>query len=507
MYRWEIADTSYKPLPREDTQDRNYRGLNVFSSTELRAITGQTKSGKMATGYIQSPYFSLTPEERIGIMKSSAYIQAVISIRMNRISSLKWTVTHKMDSLDRYYESIKNLKQIYDEFDDPQDMRQLITRARIKGVVQQKFPDVKDDLSNFNQALFRYKKSVTMKTTGEASYIEKWVKKPNQEDSFIDYTKKWIESYLLHGAAAQYKEWCGHRLDKVYILPGGTTYPLRSQKVGGFVAYAQMLIGNIPKIYFQDEIYFKNYLPSAARSYGYVPLDALINKVAEQLLFDQFAAERADGTKEPEKLIIFGDTRSLLGDLTQEINLPQNVDEQKRIEEKLNILRKGAIATLSGVGTPAVLDISKADTFQAQSERQDKLLRDIALIYNMTNMEINLAGGEFTSGKETSETQGEIEEGKGTKPIINVYQEMWTDNIKYRFGPDWEFQYDDGLNDLEQVELDTKKMQSGTYTPNEVRVARGDDPDMGDGSDSLPNSAQQQTGENQFAPVNMRMVQ
>lgn len=505
---WEIADASYKPLPRGDTRQRNFRGLNVFSSTELRAVTGQTKKGDFVTGYMQTPYFCLTPQERIGIMQTAAYIQAVISIRMNRISSLKWAIIHRSEKLDRYYDSIKNLKQIFDEFDDPSNMKQILTRMKIRNAIQRKFPDIKDDLSNFNQALYRNKKSITVGISKQKEEIKQWVEHPNREDTFVDFTKKWVESLLLHGAVAQYNEWCGNVLDNVYILPGGTTYPLRSQKVGGFVAYTQMLMGNIPKIYFQDEIYFKNYLPSAARSYGYVPLDCLINKTAEQLLFDQFAAERADGTKEPEKLVVFGDTRSLMGDLTGEINLAMDMDEQQRIEEKLNIARKGAIAALSGIGTPAVLDISKADTFAAQSVRQDKLLRDIALVYNLTNMEINLAGAEFTSGRETSESQKEIEEGKGTKPIINTNQIMWTNNISYRYGSDWEFEYDDALTELEQVELDTAKAQSGTYTKNEIREDRGDDPISGPGNDELPSESaqQQQPGGSPFSPVNVRNV-
>lgn len=505
MPNWVIADSSYLPTPR-DTMKRNFRGLNVFSSTELRGITGQTKKGELVTGYMQTPYFCLTPEERISIMKSAAYVQAVISIRMNRISSLKWAIKHKSEKLDQYYESIKALKQIYDEYDNPGNMKEILTRIKIRNIIQQKFPDIKDDLSNFSQALFRFKKKTNTNIIKQKEIIKKWVENPNKEDTYIDYTKKWVESYLLHGAAVQYKEWNNNKLENIYILPGGTTYPLRSQAVGGFVAYTQIIMGCVPKIYFKDEINFKNYLPSAARSYGYVPLDALVNKTAEQLLFDQFAAERADGTKEPEKLIVYGDTTSPYGDLTGEISLPVDSAEQKRVEEKVNTARKGAVIVITGIGHPVVTDISKADTFAAQSERQDKLLRDTALVFNMTNMEINLAGGQFTSGKETSESQKEIEEGKGTKPILNVYQRMWTDNLLYRCGPDWELEYEDALTDLEQVQLDTAKEYSGTYTKNEIREQRGDDPIIEQGNDTLTRQTTGIPGSNEFNPINMRSV-
>lgn len=506
MARYVIADSHTFNLP--DDRNKNYRGLNVFTLSELRGLTGMTKRGEFVTGQIQQPLFTLSPEERAGIMQASSYVQAVVSSRMNRISSLEWDIVHKKDLEDQVYYQFKDLKQIYDEFGDENNLKHLLLRYRIRVVLQREFPDLKDDLSNFRTVMLRYRKRFDRKTGDRKHEIKDWLEEPNQEDDFSDWVKKWVEALMIHGASSIYKDYMNERtLENFYVLPGGTVYPLRGVHVGSFVGYAQVVVGYMPKIYFQDEMTFTNYLPSAARSYGYVPLDALINKISEQILFDQFAAERADGTKEPEKLIVFGDNRSLYGDLTGDISLPMNPDEQKRIEEKINTIRKGAIATLSGVGHPVVEDISKADTFQQQSERQDKLLRDIALVFNMTNMEINLAGGEFTSGKETSETQAEIEEGKGTQPIIQKIQSILNKRIlPFRFGTDYIFQYKKGLSDFEQVKLDTMKQQSGTYTRNEIRIDRGDEPILEEGNDSLQDPVSEAAGNSPFNPINMRNV-
>lgn len=507
MPHYVLADTT---LP--DNLNRgadNARGINVFTLSELRAITGKTKQGGKVTGKMQYFLFGLTPEERINIMQSSAYVQAVVSSRMNRIAALEWDVISKKEHEEETIQTIKNLKQIYLEMDNPQDVKHLITRLKIYKAIQAEIPEMKPDLSNFETAIIRYKKKVDIRISQSKQQIVDWLNAPNAEDTFSDWNKKYVESLMIHGAVAIYKDYDdeNNRLDKFYILPGGTVYPLRGVEVGEQTAFVQMAYDYFPKIYFADEMSFINYIPSAARSHGYVPLDALVFKISEQLLFDQFAAERADGTKEPEKLIVFGDQKTPFGDLTGELNLPLPTDEQKRIEEKLNIIRKGAIATVSGVGHPVVMDISKADTFPAQSDRQDKLLRDVALVFNMTNMEVNLAGGQFTSGKETSESQGEIEEGKGTKPIIQRQQTFLNkDILPYRFGTVFTFQYKKGMTELEQVEFDSLKMQSGSYTPNEIRTNRGDDPIIGQGNDELPAAGGQAPDGSMSNPLNMRAM-
>lgn len=506
MSRYTIADSSLFQLPYD--KGRNYRGLNVFTLSELRGVTGVTKKGDFMTGTIQSPIFTLSPEERMGIMQASAYVQAVVSSRMNRISSLEWDIILKKEVEDQMYVQFKDLKQIHDEHDDMSSLEHLLLRYKIRNTLRGEIPELRDDLKNFDTAMLRHKKRINREVANRKDEIVTWLNEANMEDDFADWVKKWVESLMVHGASTVYKEYEGKTLDNFYVLPGGTTYPLRTAHVGSYVAYAQIITGYMPKVYFQDEITFTNYLPSSARSYGYVPLDALINKVSEQLLFDNFAAERADGTKEPEKLIIFGDTRSLFaGDMTGDVTLPMDTDEQRRIEDKVNSVKKGAVATLSGVGHPVVEDISKADTFAAQSVRQDKLLRDIALVFNMTNMEINLAGGEFTSGKETSETQGEIEEGKGTRPIIQKIQSIINKSIlPFRFGSNYIFKYNKALTPFEQVKLDTMKANSMTYTKNEIRIDRGDEPILEEGNDTLKQEVQGEVGSSPFNPINTRAI-
>jgi hypothetical protein len=503
---YHLADSSLYDLTY--SKGNNRRGLNVFTLSELRGVSGRTKRGEFITGTIQDPLFTLTPDERIQIMKSCAYVQAVVSSRMNRIASLEWDIVSKEKLEDKKYYRMKHLKEMFDEHDNLADLNDLTLRYRAKLMLQQELPGLKDDLSNFDSSVRRWKKNIKLGNQDSIQEIKDWIAQPNLEDEFDDFVKKYVESLMVHGATGIYKEIVNDRLENLYILPGGTVYPLRSLNVGSYVAYAQIVSGYMPAIYFQDEMGFVNYLPSAARSYGYVPLDALVNKVAEELLFEQAAAERADGTKEPEKLLVMGKQLSPFGtDLTGDLDLPLPKEEQARIQEIVNTAIKGAIRVISGYGTPQIVDISKADTFQAQSDRQDKLLRDIALIYGMTNMEINLTGSEFTSGRETSESQAEIEEGKGTRPVIKKFESFINKNaLPYRFGTKFEFQYKKGMTDYEQAELDAMLTQTGTWTKNEIREARGNDAIMEEGNDSLQQQQPQAPDGSQLNPINMKAI-
>ncbi len=91
--------------------------------------------------------------------------------------------------------------------------------------------------------------------------------------------------------------------------------------------------------------------------------------------------------------------------LDDDSSMPVNKNEQKRVETVINEARKGAIRTLTGIGKPLVLDVSRSDTMQTQIERQRQIREEVALVYNMSNMEVNLTGSEDTSGRAVSESQ------------------------------------------------------------------------------------------------------
>jgi len=468
-------ETGLNPLAVPDTKRR---GLNVYTMSEIINVTGSDKYGNIKTVGAQIPIFILTPMEREWLVRMNSSLFGIITSRMNKISSLDWSVKKKKDEEDLIVEKLKAYRQVWAENDNNTNIKELVIRRRAVMTIQSEIPDVKDDLSNFDGALLRWKRKIKINNQYSASQIEDWINTINSEDDFEEFQKKWVFDLMVHGAEAIYKQFIDSHLENAYLLPGGSVCPIRSRYVGSSTGYVQMLHGYEPKIYFSDEMIFDAYVPVSARSYGLIPIEALINKVSESLLFDRLAAERADGTKPPEKLVILGEQSKMFGDLNSvSFNIPKNQNEQKRIETIVNEERKNAIRVISGVGQPVVADISKADTFSQQSDRQSKLIRDIGFVFNASPFEMSLAGSEFVAGRETAGEQAKQEKERGIYPKVRIIDKTLTNKIiPFKFGSGWIFEHNTGLSEAEQIKLDAQKLSSGSYDVNKIREERGDDP-------------------------------
>ena len=464
------------PQTREEMRKR---GLNVYTMSEVVGVVGRSKDGQEMSGTIEVPLFGLSIYDRIALAQKVDSVFGVVTGRSNRISGLEWTITKESKNEDKIEANLKMMKQVYDEYGSDQGSpKNIIVRGQMVRKISTVLPDVLPDLSNFNMAMLRWRKRIEMKNTDESQQIEDWLHEPNAEDDFEDFLKKWVSDLMVHGADAIYKEYLGGRLENMYHLPGGSVVPLRERFVGPKRMFIQAMPGLDPKMYFTDEITYSSYFPQSGIGYGLVPLEALVNKLAETLFFDQRAAEMADGTVPPEKVVIFGETTPF-GDLTGEeaLQVPLSEHEATRLEVLLNQPRKDAIRVLSGVGQPTTLDLSRADTFNYQAQRQKDIREACAFVYNMSNMEINATGSDDTSGRSTSEAQADIEKQKGIAPLVKVIQnKLNREMIPLRFGSGYLFEFNSGLSEEQQVELDTKKNQSGTYSINEIRLARGDEP-------------------------------
>lgn len=465
-------------LPRTK-EELAKRGLNVYTMSEVVGVVGRAKDGEIIQGTVEVPLFGLSVFDRISIAQKCDSVYGVVTGRANRISGLEWTITKESIYEDKIESQLKMYKQVYDEYgSDAGSAKNIIVRGQMVQKIAQYLPDVLYDLSNFNGAMLRWRKRIQMKNENESRAITDWLHEPNAEDDFEDFLKKWVGDLMIHGADAIYKEYLGGRLENMYHLPGGSVIPMRERYVSAKRMFIQAMPGMDPKMYFTDEITFSSYFPQSGVGYGLIPLEALVNKVAETLFFDKRAADMADGTVPPEKVVLFGENAPF-GDLTGEeaLQVPLSEHEATRLEVLLNEPRKDAIRVLSGMGTPQTLDLSRADTFQYQSQRQKDIREACAFVYNMSNMEINLTGAEGTSGRNTSEEQGRIEKEKGIYPIVKIIEnKLNRECIPLRWGSGYLFEFKSGVSDTEQIEIDTKKAQSQSYSINEIRAARGDEP-------------------------------
>jgi len=305
--------------------------------SDLQQVTGRDKEGRLLAWGVENPYFYLTIQQREEIVKLSSPVFGLVSSRMNRMAGLKFNVTSEKYKEDEIAEELKDLKLYYDEMSGSLDMQDIILKSQIVQKLKEKMPDIKDDLSNFDGALLRWKRRIKRTEQGLTDSAYEWLQQPNQGVLWEDFVKEWTHCLLVHGASAVYKQYENNEIVNFGMLPGGTVYKIKSPYFSAMAGYVQAVPGYLePKIYFSDEISYSTYLPVSSRNYGLIPLEALIKKVTEALLFDDRMASEADGTVPPQKMIIVTDNNPFGSmDETEKMDIPLDPEEQKRIEQKL----------------------------------------------------------------------------------------------------------------------------------------------------------------------------
>lgn len=461
---------------------KNPRGINVYTTTQIMQMKAKNIHGEFDSVGVENPYFLLAPEDRIRITQLCTPVLGVVTSRMNRIAGTKFIITNDKKEEDKIFMSLKNMNSVYKEFQKSDDISFIVARAKIYAELKTMLPDLLPDASNFNGCVLRWRKGIQNIKIDRCDEIWEWLQEPNQSDKWEDFIKKYVYDLMTHGLTAVYKEHLNGKVENIYILPGGTVIPIRDKYVTSKTGYVQLVSGEQPQLFYPDELSIAQYIPNSARSYGLVPMEALINKIAESMLFDKLSALGADHTRVPEKMIIINDSApfgAFDGDLKQEV--PISVAEQKRLEQKLNTPIQGGIMTFSG-NNATVVDLSRENLMSYYNTRQRDIREDVALVYNMSNMEVNLTSSDGTSGRATSESQEEIDQGKGVVPILKLIENRFNrDVIPFRYGNGYRLNAQLTKSDEEELDLLTKKNNSGLYSVNELRINEmNEDPFDGD---------------------------
>jgi len=444
------------------------RGAQIWNLSDLINIQARNKQGDLQSAPSDNPLFILDPEERHRMFQLSSPVFGVITGRMNRISGLEFEIVPDTKELEDKEESYKNAYDIIKEYETLVGVAQVITRSKLRQYLLNELPTLRPDLQNFRQALIRWKKGVMRVRQKEANEIKEWLLRPNPMQNWVDFIKIWVYDLMVHGTSAIYKKMIDGKLNNIQHLTGGSTVPIRTPYVDSQEAYIQVMNYDY-QVYYEDELVYTQYLPTSVRSYGMIPLEALINKITETMFFDRLMANQADGTKPPEKAAIITSQQVFGEDPDFNLNLGMNKDEQKRVEEKLNQPIKNGIITFSG-NSVEIVDLSKENTMEFQHKRQKDIREEVALVYNMSNIEVNLTGSTDTSGRSTSEIQKEIEQGKGIAPTLKTIEQKINDEILPYRKKGFKFKFSIEDSELKQIEILTKKVNSTLYTPNELRV-------------------------------------
>jgi hypothetical protein len=509
-----IAQASANVQEDERFRGRGKRGVTVYSINQLQKMTGRDKDGRLVSWGVERPYFYLTISQRIQMFTLSSPVFGVVASRMKRLSGLEFNITTEKEKEDETAQDLKDLCQIYLEYKSSTEISDLIMKARIYGQVKEKLVELKPDFSNFDNSLLRWKRRLKRISLVQTKEVKDWLLEPNNGVSWEEFVCKWVFDQMIHGCTATYKDTEQGRLANFDLLPGGTVFKMKAEYFSGVNGYIQLFpefgytgVGYLePQVYYGDEIAYSEYLPTSSKNYPMIPLEALINKIAESLLFDKLMADQADGTKPPEKLIIVTEPNPF-GSMDGENNdVPIDGEEQKRVENKINTPVKGSIMTFTG-NRAEVLDISKENTMPTQMQRQKDIREEVALVFNMSNMEVNLTGSENTSGRATSESQAEIEQGKGIAPLRKTLTNLVQRQIiPARYGRGFMFEFEKSRNEREEKELDLISIQTGENTKNDIREkyskpGYGPEFDKPDGS-----SSERVPGESEYNPMYTRSL-
>lgn len=465
------------------------RGYSIYHISQLYPIAGEDKHGNIVSGYFEFPWFTLSPIERIDISKKSAFVFGMVTNRMNRIGSLDFKIVPDRKDEDRLASEIKIMYSMWKDFSSADSSEYIVAAAMLRQEIKKFLPDLLPDLSNFNRALVRWSRKLKLNDSEKCDEIEDFLSRPNKKDQWEDIVKKWVYDTMIHGAPNFYKKRNIYGdIISLHALPGGSVYPLRTRFVSNFDLYAQVVPGEPTQIFDSSEIIRDIYAPTSYNEYGIVPLDALVNKISEQLLSENYWAKQADGTQPPEKIVAIEERD---GKFPGAPLLPMDPKEQKRIETSLNQYRRGAIRTITGTGPITVLDISKHDMLDGQLSRLAEIKKDIALVFNMTNIEINEAGSEGTSGRSTSESQERIERARGTYPIIkSIEDKVSQEFIKEKWGDGYRVRLMEAADERELLEIVKMKLDTGAYSVNKVLMEDLNEEPFDDPQFDVPQRAQ-----------------
>lgn len=459
------------------TGSENRRGFNVYSISDLLGLTAIDKRGQFINGTYQVPYYLLTIDQRNDIFRSSSEVFGIVTSRMNRVASLEWDIVSDKKQEDKIVQELKRNKQVFVEFENQEELKFQIAKFTAFRNIQEYLTDILPDLSNFETALLRWYRDIQWSKQDRADDIKDWLYEPNPQMDFDDFLKAWIYDIMIHGAASIFKESENGRLENFYLLPGGTVFPFRDKYVSPVEMYFQVILTEIDKVYFSDELSYSSYLPTSSRSYPYIPLEAAVNKISEILLFDRLMAEQADGTKPPQKIVLMG-TDNPFGNSTMEFELPLPEEEQKRIENMMTEASSQAVKVLSGYGKNlSVLDLTRENTMGIQLERQKMLREVLALVFNVSNLEANLSGNDSNSGRATSESLETIDQNRSVIPLVNIIKnKINKDLLPYRAGSGYKIDFKVKTDENAELDIDIKQIQNGIKTTNEIRIKNGDDP-------------------------------
>jgi hypothetical protein len=470
----QISAGAAMPNAHSTKPEHNRRGINIYSPSQVFDLLSVDQNGNRQEVTIEYPFSYLSIDQRVQIFRVADPVFGIVAGRMRRIASIDFSVEKDRTEMDKMFDQVSSAYEVYGEFSGYQDAKYIVAAREIAANITKVVPDLLPDLSNFSSAFRRYRKHCKAQATSSADEIKEWMMEPNNGVTWEQYIQKVVFDLHIHGASATYKNNLDGRLENFDTLPGGTVFKQKNPYFGAGDCYVQNVPGFEPQLFYQNEVMYEDYLTTSYSNTPMLPLEALINKMIEYMLFDKLMADQADGTKPPNKAMIVTNPNNPFGDLEDNESVyPIDRAEQDRIQAKVNDPIKHGIVTLTG-NRVTMVDLTREKTMETQNLRQKDIKEAVAVVYNASNMEMNLTGSDQTSGRQTAVVQLELATGMGLAPtMINIQQKMNTDIIPYRAGPSFKMKFDIGRDEMQQRQIDALALANGEITKNEIREREG----------------------------------
>lgn len=469
-----IAKSLFSGYVQENPIDNTYRtgrGYQVLTPNDIYKIIALDKNNKQIQTDIQLKYTSVDPMTALNVYQKCSPVFGIVNKRAFRVSSTNWDVLPLKKIEDEIAIKLKDSYSIYKEYENDSSGEGIKIQIECLKFIYSNLPTIKDDLSNFDSALFRTMRQLRHSESDKCNEIEDFLSFPCPGLSMSDLLKIIVSDLQVHGRIALAKEILENgKIGSIKPLSGGTVYPIKtvyaSDSTEGYVQIIESL--ESPQVFYPDEIMFAHYMPNSAVSYGMTPIDAMINLMTEFLYFEEQGKNKADGNEPPQKLIVFGQPNEFSPDGENDIIDSVDPEEQRRIENKLNRKqKKKAIATLTGYGTPISIDLSNNDIYNSLMQRQEQILKFVAIAFSASNNEIN----DNNDNLATSKVNERYDFSSGIAPIYGTIEDMFNyEYLNYKYGGNYVFKFNPIIDEKEKFELAKLKKDSGLMDVNEIRV-------------------------------------
>ena len=122
---------------------------------------------------------------------------------------------------------------------------------------------------------------------------------------------------------------------------------------------------------------------------------------------------------------------------------------------------------MTGYGTPISIDLSNNDIYNSLMQRQEQILKFVAIAFSASNNEIN----DNNDNLATSKVNERYDYSSGIAPIYGTIEDMFNyEYLNYKYGGNYIFKFNPILDEKERFELAKLKKDSGLMDINEIRV-------------------------------------